>query len=88
MRYTNYPLTVVVLFFACINVTTASTTSLQQGCIKGNCENGYGIYVYPNGDIYEGEWLNNQRHGKGTMTYEGNASLQGDMYGHVFMGKW
>ena len=26
---------------------------------------GYGVYNYANGDIFVGEWLNNQMHGKG-----------------------
>ena len=82
MRYTKHPLSVFLLFFLCININliTASTNNSQQGCIKGNCEDGYGTYIYPNGDIYQGKWLNNQRHGEGTMTYEGNTSLRGDMY--------
>lgn len=27
---------------------------------------GQGIYVYSNGDRYEGEWVNDKRHGKST----------------------
>ena len=31
--------------------------------------NGYGVYTYANGDMYEGEWSKNLRHGQGTYTY-------------------
>lgn len=30
---------------------------------------GKGVATYPNGDIYDGEFLNGVRHGKGKYTY-------------------
>ena len=30
---------------------------------------GRGIYKYPNGDVYEGEWTNNVLHGYGKYTW-------------------
>lgn len=30
---------------------------------------GKGIYYYPNGDIYDGQWKNNKKHGFGQYTY-------------------
>ncbi len=30
---------------------------------------GKGIYTYHNGDKYDGEWREDKRHGKGTVTY-------------------
>jgi hypothetical protein len=38
-----------------------------------------GTYEWPNGERYEGEWLNGNKHGKGTWT-----SKNGDKY----MGEW
>ena len=35
-----------------------------QKCISGDCENGYGTYIYGNGNKYIGEWKNNQRNGQ------------------------
>jgi hypothetical protein len=33
----------------------------------------FNVYTYDNGDRYEGEWKNGERHGKGTMDYaDGN----------------
>ncbi len=31
---------------------------------------GYGVYTYPNGDMYEGEWQSHLRHGQGVYTYK------------------
>ena len=39
-------------------------------CIKGNCENGYGIFIYSKVDKYDGEWKNGMFNGKGTLTSE------------------
>jgi hypothetical protein len=37
--------------------------------------NGRGIFVYSNGDKYEGEFANGEKHGKGAYFYS-----TGDMY--------
>ncbi|MEQ9298328.1 MAG: hypothetical protein RIF33_07190 [Cyclobacteriaceae bacterium] len=35
-------------------------------------KNGFGIYAWPNGTTYRGEWKNDQRHGRGIMTRMGS----------------
>ena len=30
---------------------------------------GKGIYCYPNGDVYDGQWKNDKKHGFGQYTY-------------------
>jgi len=40
-----------------------------NGCISGDCNNGYGTYVWDNGDKYIGEHKNGLGHGLGTYTY-------------------
>jgi hypothetical protein len=41
------------------------------------CRNGYGIYQYPNNDIYEGEFDNGLRHGEGEYTYADGSKYIG-----------
>lgn len=36
---------------------------------------GHGIYNYVTGDVYEGEWLNDLKHGKGRIVYK-NGSIE------------
>ena len=31
---------------------------------------GFGVYTYPNSDMYEGEWQSHARHGQGVYTYK------------------
>ena len=47
--------------------------------------NGQGTYVYSDGDKYEGQWKDDKRHGKGTVTYRGQdgnvvEKYEGDWY--------
>jgi len=51
----------------------------QTGCISGDCENGYGTYVWENGSKYKGEWRNGEMHGLGTLTWT---------TGGVYKGEW
>ena len=34
----------------------------------------YYVFSYPNGDIYDGQWQDNVRHGKGSYTFAENGS--------------
>ena len=47
-----------------------SANAYAQECIKGNCDNGYGIFIYSKVDKYDGEWKNGMFNGKGTLTSE------------------
>ena len=42
---------------------------------------GKGVYTYHNGDQYDGEWREDKRHGKGTVTYAADESVS-DPHGH------
>jgi len=37
------------------------------GCVKGNCKNGYGEYIYKNGSIYKGNFVNYKENGYGVL---------------------
>ena len=53
----------------CVCVCVRVLVRVRVGEWAENCRNGYGVYTYVNGDMYEGEWSNNLRHGQGTYTY-------------------
>jgi hypothetical protein len=38
---------------------------------------GYGIYTYPDGSIYEGEWEHDNRNGRGIYTYADGGKYEG-----------
>ena len=51
----------------------------KTGCIAGNCENGYGVYVWKSGAKYEGYFRNKNKYGMGTYTSQS---------GKIYKGKW
>ena len=53
-------------------------TALKTGCIKGNCINGKGTFIWPNGDQYNGEWKNEKPHGLGTFKWVDGTKYIGD----------
>jgi len=57
------------------------------GCIAGNCENGYGIYVHESGERYEGDFRMGRRHGVGVQYYpDGKMKYKGDFQADARMG--
>lgn len=48
---------------------------IQSGCLSGDCESGEGIFAYPDGSKYEGQFKTGKPDGWGTFTY-----ANGDRY--------
>ena len=73
-----------------------------KGCIKGDCENGQGSYIYDSGSKYVGEWKDGNWNGQGTFTWpigskyvgewkDGNRNGQGTFTyadGRKYVGEW
>ncbi len=57
----TYILTPIFLFFI--------LNGFGQQVISGDYKNGIGTFQYGEGTVYEGQWKNGQRHGKGKMGY-------------------
>ena len=53
-------------------------TALKTGCIKGNCVNGKGTFIWSNGDKYNGDWKNQKPHGLGTFKWVNGTKYIGD----------
>ncbi len=43
---------------------SSTTTTTEEGCVRGNCTNGWGKYQYDNAH-YDGFWVNGKKHGYG-----------------------
>ena len=64
---------------------TEDPVATVQGCVEGGCRHGKGRYVYPLGDVYEGDFKFGQRHGKGNYTYAKGGVYEGEWewgFGH------
>lgn len=49
------------------NKNIPSTSKSMGKCIKGDCTNGSGTFIYPDGTEYIGQFKDGKRHGKGTL---------------------
>ena len=59
-------------------------------CISGDCENGYGTYMYSGeweGDKYVGEWKDGLKNGRGTYTYADGTVDKGLWKNDEFLGE-
>ncbi len=56
--------------------------SQNRGCTEGNCENGWGIYEYFIGEVYQGRYegffSKGKRSGKGKFIYSNNSKYEGN----------
>ncbi len=46
-------------------------------CMSGDCKNGKGVFVYPSGAKYVGEFKNSEIHGIGVCTYSDGSRYEG-----------
>lgn len=58
------------------------SNEMKRECISGNCENGYGSYIWDynsewKGDKYSGYWSNGYRNGQGTYYYGDGSTFEG-----------
>ena len=47
-------------------------------CIKGNCKNGYGIFVFDDGRVYEGQWKKGLFNGMGKLIFISGSKYTGE----------
>lgn len=62
-------------------------TTVQSGCINGDCENGQGTYAYPDGSKYDGQFNKGKIHGWGTFIYTNGDKYVGSFKENIADGK-
>ncbi len=60
-----------------ICITPQLSTAQEGECTHGNCENGKGRYIYPNGDKYIGEFKDSKLEGRGVYTFKNGNVYRG-----------
>ena len=59
----------------------------QKGCVSGDCINGYGTYIWNEGDKYEGYFVNNNQQGFGIYYFNNGDKYEGDFVSGVKQGQ-
>ncbi len=67
-------LTLFLLILFCFNPAAISANE----CIKGDCENGQGVYLFNSGAYYAGDWRDGKRHGYGIWIVSDGSEYTGD----------
>ena len=74
------------LSLAMLAALTFSSPIFSQ-CISGDCKNGSGIYLYPSGAKYVGQFRNGEIHGVGTCYYTDGSKYVGEWIARYPEGK-
>ena len=69
----KYLLTIILSLFISTIAIARST-----GCKEGNCENGFGKWVYTDKTTYEGEWVGTKKNGQGVETWPNGYIYKGE----------
>jgi hypothetical protein len=56
-------------------VRNTPVTFDEKGCVSGNCQNGWGVYIYDDGGLHAGYWKNGKQHYFGAKFW-----ISGDFY--------
>ncbi len=70
---------------AALALLTAAGSHAQ--CIDGNCDDGYGVYLYSNGERYEGFWNNGKHNGFGAYTMPTGDTYVGQFLDGAYNGR-
>ncbi len=88
MKKKIYLLLMLLIGLVTIGISqTDSAAKNKNGCLSGNCENGYGVKVWNNGARYEGNFKSGLMEGKGKCYFGTGDSWDGDWKADKMNGK-
>ncbi|MBF0448446.1 MAG: tetratricopeptide repeat protein [Magnetococcales bacterium] len=64
-----------------------SSSSVYAECVRGNCADGFGTFIWPSGSRYSGDFKNGVRHGAGSFQFPAGDIYVGEYSNGVRHGK-
>ena len=77
----------IFLFLILTFFISSSVFARSTGCKEGNCENGYGKWIYTDKTTYEGEWIETKKQGQGVETWPNGYIYKGEFENSVWSGR-
>ena len=77
---------ILIIITLCLSISSVALAR-STGCKEGNCENGYGKWVYTDKTTYEGEWVGTKKHGQGTETWPNGYIYKGEFKNSEWSGQ-
>jgi hypothetical protein len=77
----------LITLIVCALIAFPLFSQTQAGCVSGDCNKGIGKYVYSNGDVYEGNWLDSKRSGLGKLNNTNGDTYDGMWQNDQFHGQ-
>ena len=74
-------------FFMKSDSAASPVKAATGSCVTGNCINGKGIYKYPSGNLYDGEFRNSKMNGKGKYNWSNGTVYNGEFKDDKLDGK-
>ena len=68
-------------------LVSSSVLARSTGCKEGNCDNGYGKWVYTDKTTYEGEWVSTKKQGQGVETWPNGYIYEGEFKNSEWSGQ-
>lgn len=87
MRNSFFIFIIISVCLSCGTTGKSAKTDARTGCIEGNCTNGTGKYLWPNGISYAGNWVNSSREGYGIYIFPNGDRYEGNFERNVPNGK-
>ena len=67
----------ILTFVLFLNIAN-SVDAFEGVCIQGNCNNGYGIFAFGDGRVYEGQWKKGLFNGMGKLIFISGSRYTGE----------
>jgi len=67
-------------------IEESNETIQKDGCVSGNCKNGFGTFIYPYGDKYIGNWKDGKLNGQGTWINPDKSKYVGEWKNDFYNG--
>ena len=77
----------LLLVLKSVVIFAQQSATAKNTCLSGDCINGKGKAVYPNGDTYDGDFVNAIPQGFGTFYFNNGNIYTGQMSNSNFQGK-